>query len=85
MDTWKKYKCVFCGHELASKAKSPRCTKPGCRSTRLDELKEFSAIKQYKEEKKMTEEKAEVPKPKVRHEEEQDDIDEDLWGEDEED
>ena len=83
MDEWKKFKCYFCGYELVSKSKTPRCTK--CRSTRLQEITQLSTIKTYMEGGKMDEVKpipantgnstpAQIP---AKHSHKS--IDQDLW------
>ena len=45
METYQKLKCVYCGYELASKAKRPKCYKCGRR--RFNKISEFSVIKNY--------------------------------------
>jgi|GEM_PF-1217433 len=69
MEIYRKLKCVYCGYEIASKAKCPRCSK--CRRAKFNPLLEFSVTKPYKvkggatmaqekENKKVEEEKEEL-------------------------
>ncbi len=77
---YKKLKCIYCGYEMASCAKSPKCYKCGRR--KFEKLEEFSVTRPNKltgektMAKKEVEKKPEAPKePK----EDFDDIDNDVW------
>lgn len=89
MTEYKKLKCVFCSYEMASKAKNPRCG--GCGSRRFEEVEEFSAVKPFRErqinQQKETMAKKQEVKEEVTHKKpvEKDDMDNDFWGDDEED
>lgn len=73
-----KLKCVFCGLEMASRAKAPKCS--NCGSRRFNVIAEFSATKPFKKVKEcdsMTkkEQEAQVKKKPAQDAEEQEDTD----------
>lgn len=45
METYQKLKCVYCGYEMASKAKKAKCYKCGHR--KFNRIPEFSVTKPY--------------------------------------
>ena len=45
METYQKLKCIYCGYEMASKAKKPKCYKCGHR--KFNAIPEFSVTKPY--------------------------------------
>lgn len=86
MTEYKKYKCVFCGYEMASCASLPRCGK--CKSRRLSTIEAFTVLKPYRQEEQMTKieqkpkvENIELEKKQVKKKVESD-IDKDIWGSD---
>ena len=79
METYQKIKCVYCGYEMASKAKKPKCYKCGHR--KFNKIPEFSVTKPYNKVKggvnmaKETEVKKPEEEKKPVEAEEQDEID----------
>lgn len=72
METYQKLKCVYCGYEMASKAKKPKCYKCGHR--KFNRIPEFTVTKPYKMKGgvNMTKEK-EAEKPEEKKKEVQED------------
>lgn len=58
MAQYTKVKCVFCGYEMATKAKVPRCYK--CGSRRLNPIDDFESVKPFNQKSKV--EVEEMPK-----------------------
>jgi len=83
MGEYKKLKCVFCGYELASKAKKPRCS--SCGSRRLEEISEFSDAKPWKKETTPEQKQPEAkPQPTPKPEEKKGFLD-DIFDDDDDD
>jgi tRNA(Ile2) C34 agmatinyltransferase TiaS len=90
-DEYKKLKCVFCGYEMASRAKDPRCNK--CSSRRFNVIQDFTALKPWRDDTTMAKKPTETPKaepieraPQEKKPEikavERDDLDEFIFGDD---